>query len=112
MAYMYIGAACHDYEHPGLNNLYLINTRSDFAIKFNDKSPLENHHISATFFMLNKEENDILEKLSKENYKIFRDRMISLVLATDMSVHFSDFAKLKGRLAVQGNFEHIIYKRV
>jgi len=47
-----------------------------------------------------KGENDILENFNKDNYKQFRDRMIQLILATDMSVHFSDFAKLKGRLAV------------
>lgn len=97
---MYIGAACHDYQHPGVNNVYVINTRSDLAIKYNDKSPLENHHVAATFFLLMKGENDILENFNKDNYKQFRDRMIQLILATDMSVHFSDFAKLKGRLAV------------
>jgi hypothetical protein len=28
-----------------------------------------------------------------------RERIISMVLATDMSVHFADIAKLKGRLS-------------
>lgn len=29
-----------------------------------------------------------------------------MVLATDMSVHFADLAKLKGRLASAGNLKH------
>ena len=36
--------------------------------------------------------------------------MIQLILATDMSVHFSDLAKLKGRLAVTGKLYLFILK--
>ena len=40
------GASIHDYDHSGTNNVYLINNLDDLALKYNDKSPLENHHIS------------------------------------------------------------------
>lgn len=33
-----------------------------------------------------------------------RDILINMVLATDMSQHFQELAKLKGRLATDGNF--------
>ena len=33
-------AAIHDYEHPGLNNNYLVKTRSDLALIYNDASVL------------------------------------------------------------------------
>ena len=52
LAYMYLGAACHDYEHPGVNNMFLINTRSELAYTYNDKSPLENHHVSASLILM------------------------------------------------------------
>lgn len=48
-----LSAACHDVEHPGFNNLYLVETRHDIAIRYNDNSVLENHHIATTFRTLN-----------------------------------------------------------
>ena len=46
---MIIGGACHDHEHPGVNNVYLVETRDDVAIKYNDVSVLENHHVASSF---------------------------------------------------------------
>ena len=40
------GASFHDYDHTGTNNLFLNNTGHAFALKYNDRSPLENHHVS------------------------------------------------------------------
>ena len=34
----------HDINHPGYNNAYQINARTDLAILYSDVSPLENHH--------------------------------------------------------------------
>lgn len=42
---------------------------------------------------------DILENLSREDYKRVRKLMISCILGTDMSQHFSELAKFKARLA-------------
>ena len=47
---------------------------------------------------------NVFEKLDKDEYRKIRERMISMVLATDMSFHFSDMAKLKAKLASSGNF--------
>jgi hypothetical protein len=41
---------------------------------------------------------NILENLSKADYKKVRGLMINLVLATDMSKHFSELGKLKARI--------------
>jgi hypothetical protein len=49
---MYIAAGAHDFEHPGLNNPFLINTKNAYALTYNDISVLENHHIAATFKIL------------------------------------------------------------
>ena len=54
--------------------------------------------------MLLEEKNNITEHLSKDKYKFVREKLISLILCTDMSNHFSDVAKLKGRLASNGIF--------
>lgn len=51
---VYLAAACHDYEHLGLNNDFLIKSRHEWAQLYNDRSPLENHHASAGFKQLQK----------------------------------------------------------
>jgi hypothetical protein len=50
---------------------------------------------------------DFLQKFSKEDYKRMRDRMITMVLATDMSFHFQDIGRFKGRIAT-GKLDHLI----
>lgn len=54
-----ISGLCHDIDHPGFNNNFLIVTSSPFAILYNDKSVLENHHAALTFQLLQSPENDI-----------------------------------------------------
>lgn len=34
----------HDLNHPGFNNAYQVNAKTDLAILYSDVSPLENHH--------------------------------------------------------------------
>ena len=42
-------AMCHDYEHTGTTNDFHVITRSEVAYLYNDKSVLENYHLSQTF---------------------------------------------------------------
>lgn len=96
---IYIAGACHDFEHPGLNNVFLVESRLDWAIEYNDKSPLENHHIAATFGVIQKEEYNIFKYLSTSEFKEVRKNMIELVLATDAAFHFTELAKFKSRVS-------------
>ncbi|CAF1684184.1 unnamed protein product [Rotaria magnacalcarata] len=82
-------AAVHDFEHPGLNNNYLVKTKSDLALIYNDFSVLENHHSSAVFKLLRDKRFNIWSNMSIDEYRIFRSLVISLVLATDMANHAS-----------------------
>ena len=63
---------------------------------------LENHHVSAAYTLALKEETSIFANFSREDYTKMREKIIGMVLSTDMSVHFADLAKLKGRLATSG----------
>lgn len=67
-----------------------------------DKAVLENHHVSAAFILSQKENLRIFENFNKEDYFKFRERVISMVLSTDMSSHFNDLSKVKARLATMG----------
>ena len=56
-----VGGACHDHEHPGFNNIYLIEAKDPIALRYNGKiyfnifvdvSVLENHHIASSFALM------------------------------------------------------------
>lgn len=77
---MLASALCHDLDHPGYNNVYQvaavtgphnravlllltlafspnftqINAKTDLALRYNDISPLENHHCAVAFGILSK----------------------------------------------------------
>lgn len=48
-AVLIISSMVHDTDHPGVTNLYLVATRDRLALRYNDKSVLENHHIAIAF---------------------------------------------------------------
>ncbi|ELV09436.1 Calcium/calmodulin-dependent 3',5'-cyclic nucleotide phosphodiesterase 1C [Tupaia chinensis] len=76
-------AAIHDYEHTGTTNNFHIQTRSDPAILYNDRSVLENHHLSAAYRLLQEdEEMNILINLSKDDWRIEKPKALSLMLHT------------------------------
>ena len=62
----YLSAICHDLDHKGLNNDFLIKTNSSLAIQYNDLSPLENHHLAQTFRLLHRDDCGLLRHLSKD----------------------------------------------
>ncbi|ROL52314.1 High affinity cGMP-specific 3',5'-cyclic phosphodiesterase 9A [Anabarilius grahami] len=51
---MLTSAVCHDLDHTGYNNAYQINARTELALRYNDISPLENHHCAVAFEILEK----------------------------------------------------------
>ena len=95
---MIISAMGHDLGHPGLNNGFHINASTELGITYNDKSCLENFHSAYLFRILRKEENNILEKFSVQNYKTIRKRMISQILATDMANHGENISLIRSKI--------------
>ncbi|XP_077502312.1 dual specificity calcium/calmodulin-dependent 3',5'-cyclic nucleotide phosphodiesterase 1A-like isoform X6 [Amblyomma americanum] len=92
-------AIIHDYEHTGTTNNFHVMSRSETALIYNDRSVLENHHISAAFRLLTEDDQNILSSLSKEEYKEFRLLVIEMVLATDMTSHFQQVKTMKTALS-------------
>jgi len=72
--------------------------KSKIAIRYNDQSVLENYHVSQSFKMLLKDENNILSLLSPEEYRLVRRRMIENILATDMANHAKTLASMKSKV--------------
>ncbi len=83
-----LSAIVHDFRHPGVNNAFLVNTGHDLAIRYNDRSVLENFHIAETFRVLHDPQCDVLECAPRTMREEIRSLMIDNVLATDMQRHF------------------------
>ncbi|XP_040924932.1 high affinity cGMP-specific 3',5'-cyclic phosphodiesterase 9A isoform X2 [Betta splendens] len=102
---MLTSAVCHDLDHTGYNNAYqvhpglYINARTELALRYNDISPLENHHCAVAFEILEKEESNIFRNLSTEQYKRIREGIIKCILATDMTRHNDILNKFKSILS-------------
>uniref|UniRef100_A0A4W3HNJ5 Phosphodiesterase n=1 Tax=Callorhinchus milii TaxID=7868 RepID=A0A4W3HNJ5_CALMI len=88
-------SAIHDVDHPGVSNQFLINTNSELALMYNDTSVLENHHLAVGFKLLQDENCDIFQNLTKKQRQSLRKMTIDMVLATDMTKHMSLLADLK-----------------
>lgn len=101
---MLVACIVHDYDHPGKNNAFLVNVRDKLAINYNDRSVLENHHASATFRILQDEENNIFCNLTPNQYTQVRAAIVTNVLATDAAMHFDNLGKFKAKTTA-GDFD-------
>lgn len=106
-----VAAVIHDVKHPGLNNNFQINSRSELAVQYNDVSVLENYSITWLFSKLLGQTRDftvdIFSGLSNEQFSKARSIIVRSVLETDMTHHFDLLKKmgihqemLKGKGAV------------
>ncbi|KAL6752278.1 hypothetical protein V8C86DRAFT_1814194 [Haematococcus lacustris] len=84
----YLAAVCHDYQHIGRTNDWLVETQDELALRYNDRSPMENHHLAGAFSLLKHPDLNFLQAMPKASYDRLRKLMIELVLGTDMKQHF------------------------
>nr|XP_040143012.1 high affinity cGMP-specific 3',5'-cyclic phosphodiesterase 9A isoform X1 [Ictidomys tridecemlineatus] len=96
-------AVCHDLDHPGYNNTYQINARTELAVRYNDISPLENHHCAVAFQILAQPECNIFSNVPADGFKQIRQGMITLILATDMARHAEIMDSFKEKME---NFDY------
>merc|ERR1712226_1065199 len=89
---------CHDLDHPGYNNTYQINARTELAVRYNDISPLENHHCAVAFQILSNPETSIFANVDANTFRRIRSGMIMLVLATDMARHGEILESFKNKI--------------
>eukprot|EP00928_Gymnodinium_smaydae_P049701 TRINITY_DN3337_c0_g3_i1.p1 TRINITY_DN3337_c0_g3~~TRINITY_DN3337_c0_g3_i1.p1 ORF type:complete len:1444 (+),score=193.61 TRINITY_DN3337_c0_g3_i1:34-4365(+) len=82
-------AVCHDVGHPGLGNDFLVQTSHELAIRYNDKSPLENMSCARLFEISKKQGIELFSDLSKDQYNEFRSICIEAILHTDNVHHVS-----------------------
>ena len=83
-----LSGLCHDVGHTGTTNIFEQNALSKLALRYNDKSVLENFHVAETFKILSNELCDILCNVPKSDKSEIRKNMISNILNTDNKNHF------------------------
>ena len=96
-----------DYDHPGVNNNFLINTYDTRAILYNDKSILENHHLASAFAILAKEDCNFINSLSKQEFKSMREVVIEMVFATGKI--FLTKLETKSKMKISNRFVATLY---
>ncbi|KAH3759291.1 3'5'-cyclic nucleotide phosphodiesterase [Pelomyxa schiedti] len=89
-----VSGIIHDVGHPGVNNAFLIATENDLALRYNDRSVLENLHSSLGLKIMSSRVTAEWN-FSPNDKKYLRSLIINLVLATDMAQHFEIISKFK-----------------
>merc|ERR1719265_1673133 len=84
-----VSATCHDVGHPGYNNTFLVETSHELALRYNDKSPLENMHCSKLFEFVSNPKLNIFSGLPKHQFQEIRKICIEAILHTDNAQHFA-----------------------
>ena len=82
-----VSTLAHDVGHPGFNNKFLINSKNELSIIYNDLSVLENFHCAKTFKLLENNDVNIFSNFSNEDFLSLRKKIIREILSTDMSNH-------------------------
>lgn len=99
-----IAAYCHDIGHFGKSNAFLVESNHALAIRYNDRSPLENMHAAKLFKLCLQMETDIFGKCTKEEAKECRKVCVATILDTDNAKHF---AMVKDMTQIYELSEHI-----
>lgn len=99
-----MAATIHDYDHPGINNSFHVKAQTYLATLYNDRSILENRHVSSVFELMKLPKFNILSSFTEEQKRDIRDTVIEMVLATDMGLHAKFVNQFKRRLQENHDF--------
>merc|ERR1712205_68174 len=101
-----VAGAMHDVGHPGRNNPFLAKTMDPLALRYNDKSILENMHVALAFetMQADRECSWISQLHTSEEHgpnlqQYVRKGLINMVLATDQAKHSKHLSQLKAFVA-------------
>lgn len=90
---LFIGSLCHDLDHRGKNNKFMLDSESPIAAIYST-STMEHHHFNQTVTILQQEGHNIFGKLNSSEYKQVLSLVKHCILATDLALFFPNKAKL------------------
>jgi hypothetical protein len=89
-----LAAAVHDVGHPGVANGFLVASGAPVALHFSS-SVLENYHAETACRLLDLPESRLDANMGASDAVLFRQLLVSLVLATDAEQHDKQLAQLR-----------------
>eukprot|EP00330_Aristerostoma_sp_ATCC50986_P010748 CAMPEP_0114575600 /NCGR_PEP_ID=MMETSP0125-20121206/458_1 /TAXON_ID=485358 ORGANISM="Aristerostoma sp., Strain ATCC 50986" /NCGR_SAMPLE_ID=MMETSP0125 /ASSEMBLY_ACC=CAM_ASM_000245 /LENGTH=319 /DNA_ID=CAMNT_0001763469 /DNA_START=689 /DNA_END=1645 /DNA_ORIENTATION=- len=98
-------ALCHDTDHTGRTNAFEIAKSTKLALRYHDRSPLEQHHAAVSLKIMNLKKQNIFQNVEGEDYKKLKKDFISNILFTDMKEHMElvkNFKDLTKRIEEEG----------
>jgi GAF domain-containing protein len=85
-----VASLCHDLDHDGLSNAFHVNAQTDLALRYNDRSVMENHHCALTFAILRSGAGKgVFAGFSGEDARFARRAVCETILSTDMVQHYA-----------------------
>lgn len=78
-----LAAVCHDLDHPGVNQSFLIATNNPLARLYGNNSVLENHHWRFALSIF--KESKLFEHFSSDLFDNMKEQLKHLILATDIA---------------------------
>ncbi|XP_024081659.1 probable 3',5'-cyclic phosphodiesterase pde-5 [Cimex lectularius] len=91
---LYIGALCHDLDHRGKNNKFMLETESPLAAVYST-STMEHHHFNQTVTILQQHGHNIFSQLTNSEYKQVLSYVKHCILATDLARFFPYKSRLQ-----------------
>ncbi|XP_050693259.1 cGMP-dependent 3',5'-cyclic phosphodiesterase-like isoform X2 [Eriocheir sinensis] len=91
-----VSSMCHDLDHRGTTNSFQVASNSVLASLYSSEgSVMERHHLAQAMCILNTDDCNFLENLSREEYTKFLDLMRDIILATDLAHHLRIVSELR-----------------
>lgn len=78
-----MAAVCHDLDHPGVNQSFLVATNNPLASLYNNNSVLENHHWRFALCIF--KESQLFDHFENDVYEDMKMQLKHLILATDIA---------------------------
>lgn len=103
-----LSALVHDLDHPAHTNSFEINIKSDIALKYNNQSVLENHHLFLALNLINSFDIDLFKNSHFDEKKIINTIITECILGTDMISHNKLVQELKNKIDKSINFTDLI----
>uniref|UniRef100_A0A0A9XJX4 Phosphodiesterase n=1 Tax=Lygus hesperus TaxID=30085 RepID=A0A0A9XJX4_LYGHE len=91
---LYVAALCHDLDHRGKNNKFMLETESPLAAVYST-STMEHHHFNQTVTILQQHGHNIFSQLTNSEYKQVLGCVKHCILATDLARFFPYKSRLQ-----------------
>lgn len=102
---MLVAALCHDLQHPGLTNAFLVATVHPLAVRYNNQAVLEHHHAAVAWAIVTMKGRDLLASLRGDGsyagcapLRQFREALVACIMATEVASHKAHVKSLRDAL--------------